>query len=751
MRLPGLGDGGSALNATFSHPGVPVSDRFGNIFVPGFVDGNIRFINASSGVISTVAGDGSGSLHGDGENPLSAGMLPNGLSFSTTGNLFFSEAYFGRIRELVFEASTPSCPAGFFCACGLRPQACSDPSTFCPRRGMLAPNSVSPGFFATGEPTFDGLATAFSAQQACPAGSFCYGGKVEPCPSGTFGSARFQSSIDSCRACASGSYLAETGTYAAGSATAVRESPCLPCPPGSFAAGRGASFCERCPVNTHSAAVGASNVSACMPCAPGANSISGSSVCLVLKPSDNFAAQSGGLVLLQRFAPYDTGNLPDAALQALYLSTSTALMAVFGLLPLFCVLLGSLGPTDLRNRLCPLRCSWALLAHADTSTDKDTVKRGLLVRERSPLGGGCTVSAFGVFLCLATALVVKFKMSNTIVQQSSMPLTLFEEAKYGLMPNWRQDEANNFADLSPLLRLEGGNAPLSAGLLITVLTVGKRCSTHSMSFDTVQGMFLNSSASDVATGHALHQFACPDCMVGTLSYLSVSFDASCATFLVVASAVSSHGSVSVASFEASGVSSASAIIDMSVEAQLDFEHGTLDADGYPSGGRSYRGLFIQSVSSVASVAYSPATAAAARPTVVRLALTALPQYTLVQFFPNLTVLDLLSSLIGVLGTMSGGALGLAAWQCFVRPALGSSKARMLSVGERHSTAALAIREPDVPSALVPAMALGRAASFRASAAALASADSALPAAAMLRDLIARQRALKEHRELEASR
>ena len=52
------GDGGLATSAELGGPGGMALDKFGNIFVADQCNHRIRKINASTGIITTVAGDG---------------------------------------------------------------------------------------------------------------------------------------------------------------------------------------------------------------------------------------------------------------------------------------------------------------------------------------------------------------------------------------------------------------------------------------------------------------------------------------------------------------------------------------------------------------------------------------------------------------------------------------------------------------------------------------------------------------------
>jgi uncharacterized protein (TIGR03437 family) len=107
------GDGGPAINAQllsinpqFSPTGIAV-DAVGNIYsgdggLPGpggSASGRIRRI-APNGIITTVAGVGSGSFSGDGGPAVAAGFTPSGVAVDAAGNLFIADIGAGRIRKV---------------------------------------------------------------------------------------------------------------------------------------------------------------------------------------------------------------------------------------------------------------------------------------------------------------------------------------------------------------------------------------------------------------------------------------------------------------------------------------------------------------------------------------------------------------------------------------------------------------------------------------------------------------------------
>ncbi len=93
------GDGGSATKATFAAMGVLTIDASNNIYA---TDGSrIRRITAQTGVISTVAGNGTAGLSGDGGLATQAEInLPGGLTLDSAGDLFIADTGNRRVREV---------------------------------------------------------------------------------------------------------------------------------------------------------------------------------------------------------------------------------------------------------------------------------------------------------------------------------------------------------------------------------------------------------------------------------------------------------------------------------------------------------------------------------------------------------------------------------------------------------------------------------------------------------------------------
>ncbi len=103
-------DGIPATNAQLSPQGLAV-DKNGNIFLSDYLHFKIKKIDAASGILTTVAGNGYYGYSGDGSAADIASLLqPLGLAFDAAGNLYIADSGNFVVRKVVFPspAATPT-------------------------------------------------------------------------------------------------------------------------------------------------------------------------------------------------------------------------------------------------------------------------------------------------------------------------------------------------------------------------------------------------------------------------------------------------------------------------------------------------------------------------------------------------------------------------------------------------------------------------------------------------------------------
>jgi uncharacterized protein (TIGR03437 family) len=94
------GDGGSAQNALMSAPAGVASAPGGPIYISDTNNQRVRMIS-TGGTISTVAGNGTSGLGGDGGSATAAQLsYPSGLAVDAAGDVYFSDTANHRVRKL---------------------------------------------------------------------------------------------------------------------------------------------------------------------------------------------------------------------------------------------------------------------------------------------------------------------------------------------------------------------------------------------------------------------------------------------------------------------------------------------------------------------------------------------------------------------------------------------------------------------------------------------------------------------------
>ncbi len=107
-----LGDNGPAVNAQLQSPWGVAVDSQGNIYIADTGNNRIRKVT-TAGVINTIAGTGAAGYLGDNGPATSAELwAPNGVAVDTSGNLYIADTDNSRIREIPANSTIITTVAG---------------------------------------------------------------------------------------------------------------------------------------------------------------------------------------------------------------------------------------------------------------------------------------------------------------------------------------------------------------------------------------------------------------------------------------------------------------------------------------------------------------------------------------------------------------------------------------------------------------------------------------------------------------
>jgi len=94
-----MGDGGQATAAELNLPTGLAIDTSGNLYIADQSNYRIRKIN-TSGIITTIAGNGGFAFSGDGIQATATGLFPSGVAADNSGNIYIAEQSNYRIRKV---------------------------------------------------------------------------------------------------------------------------------------------------------------------------------------------------------------------------------------------------------------------------------------------------------------------------------------------------------------------------------------------------------------------------------------------------------------------------------------------------------------------------------------------------------------------------------------------------------------------------------------------------------------------------
>ncbi len=96
------GEGGPVEKAALNEPvALALDERRGRLYIADLANYRVRMVELKTGVISTYAGSGEQDYDGDGQPARQAGLTgPSGLALDADGNLYIADTFCGRIRRV---------------------------------------------------------------------------------------------------------------------------------------------------------------------------------------------------------------------------------------------------------------------------------------------------------------------------------------------------------------------------------------------------------------------------------------------------------------------------------------------------------------------------------------------------------------------------------------------------------------------------------------------------------------------------
>lgn len=94
------GDGGQATSANIGDITGITTDEVGNIYLSDNTNNRVRKVSIPSGIITTIAGNGTSAFAGDNGSATSSQLNPSGITTDRAGNIFISDFSNFRVRKV---------------------------------------------------------------------------------------------------------------------------------------------------------------------------------------------------------------------------------------------------------------------------------------------------------------------------------------------------------------------------------------------------------------------------------------------------------------------------------------------------------------------------------------------------------------------------------------------------------------------------------------------------------------------------
>jgi sugar lactone lactonase YvrE len=267
------GDGGLATSAGLYNPHGVAVDASGNIYIADTENNRVRMVTKSTGIITTVAGEGTREYKGDGGPAKSSGLdNPWGVAVDASGNIYIADSMNNRIRLINPKVLAPTTPPNTSPTPSPTRRPTHSPTSAVPYTNYPNINTPYPTIINTPAPTSAApmiVITADCIPSFFTRNYYVYGIKYEKCVKCAPGS--YTSGVSSvCFTCPVGSMVNAEQTGCVGIGPTAKptpspddEVPVLPfpidCRPSTYVAiyfvdGSQGQLCDKCPLGSYSSA-----------------------------------------------------------------------------------------------------------------------------------------------------------------------------------------------------------------------------------------------------------------------------------------------------------------------------------------------------------------------------------------------------------------------------------------------------------------------------------------------------------------